>query len=63
MSVASVTMEKEIVRSKKISMGGIVWIFVKYASVIFCAFMAVLPIISCVITSLKTEENKCYDSA
>ena len=57
MTVASVTMEKEIVRSEKISMGGIVWIFVKYASVIFCAFMAVLPIISCVITSLKTEEE------
>ena len=29
----------------------------KYASVMFVAFMAVLPLVSCVITSLKTEEE------
>lgn len=31
------------------------WIFIKYFSVIFFSFVALLPIVSCVITALKTK--------
>ncbi len=31
------------------------WIFVKYFSVVFFSFIALLPIVSCVITALKTK--------
>ena len=31
------------------------WIFVKYFSVVFFSFVAILPIVSCVITAFKTE--------
>ena len=31
------------------------WIFIKYFSVIFFSFIALLPIVSCVITALKTK--------
>ena len=33
------------------------WIFVKYFSMIFFSFIAVLPIVSCVITAFKTDEE------
>lgn len=42
---------------KKYTPGSIVWVIVKYFSVIFCSFMAILPIVSCVITSFKTSEE------
>lgn len=32
-----------------------IWVFIKYFSVIFFSFVAVLPIVSCVITAFKTE--------
>lgn len=35
--------------------GAIAWTAVKYFSLIFCCFIAVLPIVSCVITAAKTE--------
>ena len=31
------------------------WIFVKYFSIIFFSFIAILPIVSCVITAFKTD--------
>ncbi len=40
---------------KKYSAKAILWIIVKYASLIFVAFCAVLPIVSCVITAFKTD--------
>lgn len=40
---------------KHYSIGQIVWGVVKYASLIFFSFVAVIPIISCVITAFKTE--------
>lgn len=40
---------------KKYSVKAIVWIIVKYVSLIFVAFCAVLPIVSCVITAFKTD--------
>ncbi|MCM1253817.1 MAG: carbohydrate ABC transporter permease [Clostridium sp.] len=33
------------------------WIFVKYFSMIFFSFVAILPIVSCVITAFKTDEE------
>lgn len=33
------------------------WIFVKYFSMIFFSFIAILPIVSCVITAFKTNEE------
>lgn len=42
-------------RKKQYSVGQIVWIVVKYFSLIFFSFVAVVPIISCVITAFKTE--------
>ena len=38
-------------RKKHYSVGQIVWIVVKYFSLIFFSFVAVVPIISCVITA------------
>ena len=32
-------------------------IFVKYLSLVFFSFVAVLPVVSCVITAFKTEEE------
>ena len=43
-------------RRKQYSPGFVIWTIIKYASLIFFAFMAVLPIVSCVI-------HQCYDSA
>lgn len=42
-------------RKKHYSVGQIVWIVVKYFLLIFFSFVAVVPIISCVITAFKTE--------
>lgn len=42
-------------RRKHYSIGGIIWIFVKYFSLVFFAFIAVIPIVSCVITAFKTD--------
>ena len=42
-------------RKKHYSVGSIIWINVKYFSLIFFSFVALLPIVSCVITAFKTE--------
>ena len=44
-------------RIKHRSLGGWVWLIVKYVSLIFFSFCAVLPIWSCVVTAFKTEEE------
>lgn len=40
---------------KHYSVGAMIWIFVKYASLLFFSFVAVIPIASCVTTAFKTE--------
>lgn len=42
-------------RRKHYSVGFIIWTIVKYVSLIFFAFCAVIPIVSCVITAFKTD--------
>ena len=42
-------------RKKHYSAGFVIWTIVKYFSLIFFAFVAVLPIVSCVITAFKTD--------
>lgn len=42
-------------RRKHYTIGNIVWGIVKYVSLIFFAFVAVVPIVSCVTTAFKTE--------
>lgn len=42
-------------RRKHYTLGNIVWGTVKYVSLIFFAFVAVIPIVSCVTTAFKTE--------
>ncbi|MCI5872877.1 MAG: carbohydrate ABC transporter permease [Roseburia sp.] len=42
-------------RRKHYSVGAMIWIFIKYASLIFFSFVAVIPIVSCVTTAFKTE--------
>lgn len=42
-------------RRKQYSPGFVIWTIVKYVSLIFFAFLAVLPIVSCVITAFKTD--------
>lgn len=44
-------------RRKRYTAGAVVWIIVEYASLIFFGLCAVLPIVSCVITAFKTEEE------
>lgn len=44
-------MKKEINASK------IIWTIIKYLSLVFFSFVAVLPVVSCVITAFKTEEE------
>jgi multiple sugar transport system permease protein len=39
------------------SAGKIIWTVVQYFSVILCAFLAILPIVSCVITAFKTNDE------
>lgn len=47
-------------RKKHYSAGKIVWTVVKYASLLFFAFAALIPIVSCVITAFKTKTE--YES-
>lgn len=42
---------------KHYSVGGIIWLIVEYASLIFFGLFAVVPVISCVITAFKTKEE------
>lgn len=42
-------------RRKHYSVGAVIWIVIKYASLIFFSFAAVIPIVSCVTTAFKTE--------
>lgn len=42
-------------RRKQYSPGFVIWTIVKYFSLIFFAFVAILPIVSCVITAFKTD--------
>lgn len=42
-------------RKKHYSAGFVIWTIVKYFSLILFAFIAVLPIVSCVITAFKTD--------
>ncbi len=42
-------------RRKHYTIGAIIWGIVKYVSLVFFAFVAVIPIVSCVITAFKTE--------
>lgn len=44
-------------RRKHYSIGAIIWGIVKYASLIFFSLASVIPIVSCVITAFKTEEE------
>ncbi len=45
-------MESKVLNPKMIP-----WIIIKYFSLIFFSFAAVLPVVSCVITAFKTEEE------
>lgn len=48
----------ENIRSEqKRSVGTFIWTIVKYASLIFFGLVAVVPIVSCVITAFKTDEE------
>lgn len=42
-------------RRKHYSAGAVIWIFVKYLSLVFFAFVALIPLYSCVVTAFKTE--------
>lgn len=42
---------------KHYSIGAIVWGIIKYASLLFFSFVAVIPIVSCVTTAFKTEQE------
>lgn len=42
---------------KHYTVGGVVWNIVQYASLIFFSLCSVVPIVSCVITAFKTEEE------
>lgn len=44
-------------RRRKMSAGAIIWTIVKYFTVVFFSICAVLPIVSCVVTAFKTEEE------
>lgn len=48
-------MAQHVKVKKHYSIGFIIWTIVKYASLIFFSFCAVLPIVSCVITAFKTD--------
>ena len=37
------------------SAGAVIWIVIKYFSLVFFSFVALLPIVSCVITAFKTD--------
>ena len=55
MSSQAVTSNKK--RRKNYTAGHIIWLIVEYASLIFFGICAVLPIVSCVITAFKTDEE------
>ena len=40
---------------KHYSAGAVIWIIIKYFSLVFFSFVALLPIVSCVITAFKTD--------
>ncbi len=40
---------------KHYSAGAVIWIVIKYFSLVFFSFVALLPIVSCVITAFKTD--------
>lgn len=42
-------------RRKQYRAGFVIWTIIKYFSLIFFAFVAILPIVSCVITAFKTD--------
>ena len=44
-------------RKTKYSIGNIIWVFVQYVSLIFFSLVAVVPVLSCVITAFKTPEE------
>lgn len=44
-------------RKKHYTVGGVIWNIVQYASLIFFGLCAIIPIVSCVITAFKTEEE------
>lgn len=48
---------ENIRNEQKRSVGTFIWTIVKYASLIFFGLVAVVPIISCVITAFKTEDE------
>ncbi|MDY2628970.1 MAG: carbohydrate ABC transporter permease [Lachnospiraceae bacterium] len=48
-------MAQHVKVKKHYSVGFIIWTIVKYVSLIFFSFCAVLPIVSCVITAFKTD--------
>lgn len=50
-------MAQQVKRRKHYSIGQIVWTIVKYVSLVFFSIVAVLPVVSCVITALKTKEE------
>lgn len=51
------TQQKAKRRRKHYSVGSVVWIIVKYVSLVFFALVAVIPIVSCVITAFKDDEQ------
>lgn len=50
-------MENSMKVKRHYSAGFIIWTFVKYFSLVFFAFVAVIPIASCVITAFKTFDE------
>lgn len=48
---------KTIRNEQKRSVGSYIWTIVQYASLIFFGLVAVVPIVSCVITAFKTDEE------
>ena len=57
-------MAKMKTNHKHYSAGAVIWIVIKYFSLVFFSFVALLPIVSCVITAFKTDaEYQCNDPA
>ena len=57
-------MAKMKINHKHYSAGAVIWIVIKYFSLVFFSFVALLPIVSCVITAFKTDaEYQCNDPA
>ena len=48
-------MAKMKTNHKHYSAGAVIWIVIKYFSLVFFSFVALLPIVSCVITAFKTD--------